>query len=69
MDKQDVSNDLNLGNSIELLETRKRQLLERRNLCKDPSELKNIEKQLKQIDALLKKNQSTKEKLLKIKAG
>jgi hypothetical protein len=60
---------LDLSKEIELLESRRRQLLERKDLCKDKSELKQIEKQLKQVDAHLKKHRSTEAKILKLKAG
>ena len=72
MRKNDSSNSsdlLNLNKEIDLLESRKMQLLERKNLCKDKLELKEIEKQLKQVDTLLKKFRNTEAKILKIKAG
>jgi hypothetical protein len=72
MSKEDASNDpdlLNLGNIIELLESRKRQLLERKYFCKDQLEFKKIGKELKQIDALLKKSRSTERKVARRKAS
>jgi len=72
MSKNDVLNDtdlLNTSQQIELLESRKKQLLKRKNLCKDQTELKAIEKQLKQAESLLKKLQKRKTKIPRTKAG
>jgi hypothetical protein len=46
---------LNADKYIELLESRKKQLLERKNLYIDQAELKTIEKQIRQIELQLKK--------------
>ena len=68
MSKLDISNApelLSFSNSIELLESRKWQLVERMNLCKDQLDIKKIEKQLKKIDALMKKTRRRDESLSK----
>ena len=57
------NNYLSNKNSIETLETRKQELLKRKSICKDPSELKQIEKELKKLEALLKRLQKTEEKV------
>lgn len=70
MSENDILNDIDLINTdkhIELVELRKKKLLERKNLCKDQAELKTIEKQLKQAESLLKKLKKTK--ILQTKAG
>ena len=72
MSKKDTSDDpdlLDLSKDIKLLESRRQQLVERRELGKDKSELKKIEKQLKQIDTLLRKLRNTEAKVLRAKAG
>ena len=60
---------LNLNKEIKILESRRGHLLERKNLCKDKSELKEIEKQLKQIDAFLNKFRNTEAKIQRIEVG
>ena len=70
MSKSSVLNDtelLNTNKQIELVESRKKELFERQNLCKDQAELKTIEKQLKQAESLLKKLQNLKAKILRTK--
>ncbi len=59
----DSSDKLTLIKEIEIVESRRRQLLERKDLCKDKSELREIEKQLKQIDVLLRKLRSIDAKI------
>jgi len=59
----DSSDKLTLRKEIEIVESRRRQLLERKDLCKDKSELREIEKQLKQIDVLLRKLRSIDAKI------